>query len=101
MTPAQLAETNGVVICPQCLESEKAGTPPRHRTVKSAPDTPPAHRKGSGSKSSADTPPKHKARKEKKNSGPIGTLGCLWRSVLVTMVVLAMYAAIGFLTSSL
>ena len=131
----QLTETQGTVVCPQCLGTDvvpgykrrRAASPPPATTQSSPPKreagngVPPPHRKRSASTQQRQTisfvnqpsppsqqrPPapnrtKSKKKKRKKSSRggclePHSTLGCLWRSVLATLVVLALYSALGFL----
>ena len=131
----QLAETRGVVVCPQCLSSDKVpgydtpqpqpsnkpqespkpirqktpamnATPPAHK----AKPTPPPHRSKisfSNQSASADTPPAKpkksggKKKKSKKSSkgffAPKSALGCLWRSVVYTLLFLIIYIIFGLL----
>ena len=158
----QLAETHGVVVCPQCLSSDKvpgydnpgpkpsvkkqdtrdkkqetrnkkqewlkatisvnedgASATPPERTM----TTPPAHK-------AKPTPPPHRSRvsfserpattdttpaKSKKSSGkkkkskksskgifaPKSALGCLWRSVVYTLLFLIIYIIFGLLLQGL
>ena len=137
----QLAETRGVVVCPQCLSSDKVPgydaprrqptalpnrevknkkqetgiknqeersmtTPPAH---KSRPTPPPHRAKISFSEkpSTTDTPPtkpkKSGGKKKKSKSSPKGCLapkstwGCLWRSVVYTLLFLIIYIIFGIL----
>lgn len=131
----QLRETRGVVVCPQCLSSDKVPgyeapskpaakrqearvkkqeapamtTPPAH---KSRP-TPPPHRSKVASSekpsSRSDTPPvkpkkKKKSKKSSSSTGflaPKSALGCLWRSVVYTLLLLIIYIIFGMLLQGL
>lgn len=147
----QLAETNGVVVCPQCLATAavpaskwkravKEAKPPKADDTPNADDTPkPAARKQVAAKPKPATrkkatPPPYKApattpppppvyhkqqytamttpsttpaapapKKKKKKSKsrgllePHSALGCLWRSALVTLVLLAFYIFFGMI----
>ena len=132
----QLAETEGAVVCPQCLATDVVPgykrrskrkrqapappppepTPPPHRK-NVAMQQPPAHRKTisfvdqpapqrSGQQSSPSAPAtgkpkkKKKSKKKSRNKGffaPHSALGCLWRSVVYTLLLLLLYSALGFL----
>lgn len=134
LSDEQLTETRGVVVCPQCLSSDKVRgydtprpkptlkpqespkprqkapamtTPPPHKS----PPTPPPHRAKisfSDKSSSTDAPPakpkkssgKKKKKGKKSSSGslaPKSTLGCLWRSVVYTLLFLIIYIIFGVL----
>ena len=133
----QLTETQGVVVCPQCLgtavvpgykrrraaqsstestapppsKPDNAGTPPPRRRPSSPsqqrktisfvdqPSTPPPRKQPA---TAPDPRPKPKKKKRKKSSSggclaPHTSWGCLWRSVVGTLVFLALYSALGFL----
>ena len=138
----QLAETRGVVVCPQCLSSDKVPgydaphtsraaasttsttstksrrsqpsapsqsgrnmtTPPPHNK----PSTPPPHRRRISFVDKEDTPkpdkPQKSTGKKKKAKtsskgllAPKSALGCLWRSVVYTMLLLIAYIVVGLL----
>ena len=141
----QLAETRGVVVCPQCLSSDqlpgydaprarhkssssaasvspsvpssspsqttqqprKVTTPPPHRQRQS----PPPHRPKITFADTAADPPKRTrkggtAKKKAKNASsgfmaPKSPLGCLWRSVIYTLVLLIIYVVFGLLMQGL
>ena len=127
----QLAETEGNVVCPQCLHTDvvpgyqhasRKSAPPAAPAVPPArrqqpatpkkPTPPPPHRKpinfvdrGSNAQTAqqpqAPAPrPKKKSKKKKKNKGclaPPSSLGCLWRSVLYTLLLLLLYSLLGSL----
>ena len=145
----QLAETNGVVVCPQCLATAavpaskwqravKEAKPPKAKPAKDDDTPKPATRKKVASKPKPATrkkatPPPYKApatmppppptytpqytamttpstttattapkkkKKKKKSSGilePHSAMGCFWRSVLVTLVLLAFYIFFGMI----
>ncbi len=131
----QLAETEGTVVCPQCLatavvpgykrrskrqspapppdEQPAPPAPPPHRN-RTAMQQPPAHRKAitfvdqpapqrTGQRSTPSTGKPQKKKKSKKKSrnkgclAPPSTLGCIWRSVVYTLLLLLLYSALGFL----
>lgn len=139
----QLVETRGVVVCPQCLASDKvpgydtpharpkptavAATPPptpsstpqQHASNVSTPPprrsrpTPPPHRPkinfAADGDSYGSTRPQQpvksrkggKKKKAKKSSSgflaPMSSLGCLWRTVACTLVLLIIYIIFGLL----
>lgn len=129
----QLTETRGVVVCPQCLASDRIpgydAPAPRRKNTSSQPSqsskpqeqkvkTPPPHK-------SRPTPPKHRSKVinftgdtgatpptnatkrggKKKQAGksssrafsPKSSLGCLWRSVVYTLLLLVVYILFGLL----
>lgn len=126
----QLHETQGVVICPQCLASElipgykrktassTASPPPRVATTQAQRTTtqknsPPPYRKkinfvedtsNRPTTRSTSTPttarPKKRKSKKKKNRSPLAPhtgWGCLWRSVIYTLILLAAATIAGFI----
>lgn len=145
ISPEQLAETGGVVVCPQCLSSVKVATvaqrrksspqpaPPAEvppvKQVRSQkvisfepPATPPPHRKRTMTTPpprTAPTPPPKprpqtitKKMNTKNNNtaesnkgmlhtiaNPPSPLGCLWRSIVATAVLLLVYIFFGFVFS--
>ncbi|MBR1883223.1 MAG: hypothetical protein IJ808_09505 [Muribaculaceae bacterium] len=122
----QLQETRGVVLCPQCLTSDKVAGYAGH-TAKKA--TPPARTKPiqftsddsttSRPQRTATPPPRTKTARQSRGSAtprrasstagksktknvrhwwqPISSWGCLWRTVMWTLVLLAAYIIFGFL----
>ena len=134
MSDEQLHETQGVVICPQCLGSERVPgyrhkatakapgsststnksnvshqstpapvktTPPPYRKkinfVEETPQRPAAHR---STAPASTAKPKKKKSKKKKNRSPLAphsTAGCLWRSVLYTLILMAATTFVGFI----
>lgn len=121
----QLHEMQGVVICPQCLGSErvpgyrhKASPPSSSRSSSNATSrqsspppvksSPPPYRKKANTVERnspttatprATSPAKKKKKKRRKRGilAPHSALGCLWRAVLYTLVLLAIVTAIGFI----
>ena len=118
----QLHEMQGVVICPQCLGSErvpgyrhKADTTSSSRSTsarQSSPppvkSSPPPYRKKTYSverntttsatpKTSAAPKKKKKKRKKRGILAPHSSWGCLWRAVLYTLALLAIASAAGFI----
>ena len=141
----QLSETQGVVVCPQCLATatvpgyrrkatkkiaqavsaqpeprpasqampqsaptptpkpKTSATPPPYRkkqpTVNSSSPrfTPVPERATSRYNAPAPSKPKPKRKKKKKQSAHVTGWGCLWQSALITIVLLALYLAIGYL----
>lgn len=124
----QLNETHGVVVCPQCLSSDKVPgydkpklqqrkatseqqstprmkTPPSHTSR----PTPPPHRSKLASNerpNNTPTTPKPKktsTQRKKKASRPLGrltphsALGCLWRSVVFTLILMLFYIVFGYI----
>lgn len=122
----QLTETQGVVVCPQCLASEKiagferrTGKPKTissHAATVNKPSSPPPHRKKITFSEPA-VPPAHKTdvkqsnkstpkrrKKSKKQRGcltPMSAWGCLWRTVFVTLILLVAYIFFGLLLQGL
>ncbi len=149
----QLAETRGMVVCPQCLSSDcvpgydappskpsakRQETRSEQRTANSYQPTarsdrqetrkdmptppphksrpvPPSHRPkinfADTSASRADSQPTRspshagKKKKAKKSSSgflaPKSSLGCLWRSVVYTLILLIVYIIFGLLLQGL
>ncbi|MBO7609274.1 MAG: hypothetical protein J6S96_03610 [Muribaculaceae bacterium] len=121
----QLYEMQGVVICPQCLGSDLVPGYRRKSTTKTANQsssnsraisrqpsttstkpTPPTYRKKTNQverTSTATSPrtavatPKKKKKKRKKRGAlaPNSSWGCLWRSVLYTLIFLLIITIIG------
>lgn len=127
----QLAETQGVVVCPQCLASDvvagyssRAGakrsvqsvpSPPASESKNSSSATPPPYRKkinfvetpvnrsarpAAGSSTTSLAPKKKKKSKKKKRRGalaPHSPAGCIWRSVVYTLIFLLAVTVVGFI----
>lgn len=124
----QLHEMQGVVICPQCLGSErvpgyrhKASTTSsgssasnndsyvsRRSNTSPVKSSPPPYRKKTNKVEKTSTPapstriattPKKKKKKRNKRGplAPHSSLGCLWRAVLYTILLLGLVTAIGFI----
>ncbi|MBR6284088.1 MAG: hypothetical protein IKR25_07325 [Muribaculaceae bacterium] len=137
----QLADTEGVVVCPQCLGTDvvpgykrrrksvpdraashdgsgdvrdtaiPASTPPPRRQRQSPPPhrknqnlvNQPAHQNSGASQAPSPAKPRKKSskkRSKRSSSGclsPHSSLGCFWRSVVITLVMLALYCALGYL----
>lgn len=148
ISPEQLEETGGVVVCPQCLSTSTVdGVPPRRKPsprpkpapvavdtpVKQAPEprsqrvisfeepaTPPPRRRKAAAtpppRPATPPPPRRRPKPSpdmKKNTdeetqgkgllhaitNPPGALGCLWRSVVATAILLLVYVVFGLIFS--
>ena len=122
----QLHEMQGVVICPQCLGSErvpgyrhKSDTPSsrsssndstsaRQSSPPPVKSSPPPYRKKTYSvernttttaapKTSAAPKKKKKKRKKRGILAPHSSWGCFWRAILYTLALLAIASAAGFI----
>ena len=123
LSQEQLAETRGVVVCPQCLSSDKvkgfdtptkakqsaaartrAATPPPRKPRLAPPphktSAPAAAPTDTGSASRSAGKPVRKKKKKPAQQGclqPMSATGCLWRTVLLTLLLLLAYVVVGFL----
>jgi hypothetical protein len=124
----QLDEMQGVVICPQCLGSERVpgyrhktatavsnrssddnSTRPLKSSTPPAKPSPPPYRKKTNQVEKVSTPapstrtattPKKKKKKKRNKRGPLAphtSLGCMWRSVIYTLILLAIATVVGFI----
>ena len=136
----QLNETRGVVVCPQCLSSDKVpgydlpkpqrkphATTASSSVTASSSTTQQPHMSTPPPRKSRPTPPPHRTKisfadqpsspqsqpsKPKKSSGKkkntrktsgstISSLGCLWRSIVYTLILLILYIVFGLLLQGL
>ena len=123
----QLVANDGVIVCPQCLlqsrqpvptarvaarldEISKNDTPPRRTSRATPPPHQPRMKQAktsyrytglTGSDAPARKKTTRKKSKKKKNNDGIGALGCLWRSIVFTLVLFAAYVFFGLLLEAL
>lgn len=140
----QLFETQGVIVCPQCLATvtvpgykrakkktepknnfaqatvqkqvqSEDSTRPKHidEAKKKKATPPPYHKKTSFVEKPVTTTPRRttpaapinrdvqttvkKKKKKKKKNTPTSGWGCLWQSILFTIILLVIYLAVGYL----
>ena len=103
-SPSQIRQTGGIVVCPQCLSSERVPLPEQtipkpSTTTKQPPRTIVPKQPPTAKPATRPVAPKKPKRKKTKRHGllaPMSAIGCLWRSVVFTLILLAVYIFVGW-----